>query len=210
VSGKLVKPGSLIVVTTRSDNNNGPVTSVTTIPAGSQPCALARRHQSVTGFWLDVWFCPNAVGGLTNVTVKLSGPSDQMRIALAEYSGIAASNPVDNVASGTGTSATANAGSITTLGANRLIHVAVGSDGNDDADRFTPGSGYTIHNLGPDPDGSDKTMTEHRSAATAGSYGATMGNVNDSWAAVAVAFKASGSGTTNPPPAAPTQVRIIR
>jgi len=133
-----------------------------------------------------------------------------MRIVLTEYSGVATNTHVSATTSGQGTSATANAGSITTTAANSLIHVAAAADGNDDADTFTPGSGYTIHDLGPDPSGSDKTMTQHRVAATTGSYGTTMGNLNDSWAAVAVAYRPSGGGSTNTAPAAPENVRVIR
>jgi hypothetical protein len=131
-----------------------------------------------------------------------------MRIVLTEYSGIATSSHVGTSVSGQGTSATANAGNITTTGANYLIHVAAAADGNDDADTFTPGPGYTIHDLGPDPNGSDKTMTEHRVAATAGSYGTTMGNLNDSWAAIAVAYKPSGGGGGSTAPVTPTGLTI--
>jgi hypothetical protein len=131
--------------------------------------------------------------------VNVSGPADQLRVVLDEYSGVAQTSPVEGTpVSATGTAATANAGNITTTGVDRLIHVAAAADHNSDSDQFTPGAGYTIHDLGPDPDGSDKTMTQHRVAATAGSYGTTMGNINDSWAAVAVAFASSGAPTIRP------------
>jgi MYXO-CTERM domain-containing protein len=158
---------------------------------GDETWTVDRRQLSVTNFYLEVWSRTNATGGATTVTVTCSGPPDQMRIVLTEYSGIATSSHVDATVAATDTGATADAGDITTTGPNRLIHVAAASDGNDDADTFTPGPGYTIHDLGPDPSGSDKTMTQHRVAATAGDYGTTMGNINDSWAAVAVAYRPS-------------------
>jgi hypothetical protein len=206
-SGVSVAPGSLIVVTIRTDTTNGPVTSVTSQP-GSQTCSLGERRNSVTGFWLEVWYCANARGGDTTVTVNVSGPADQLRVVLDEYSGVAQSSPVeDTPVSATGTSATANAGNITTTGDNRLIHAAAAADHNSDSDTFTPAAGYTIHDLGgSDPQGSDKTMTQHRVAATAGSYGTTMGNINDSWAAVAVAFASAGPPAIRP--AAPTALTV--
>ena len=201
ISGVDVTPGNLIVVTIRTDTTNGPVGSVTSQP-GSQTCSLGHRRESVVGFWLEVWYCANARGGDTTVTVNVSGPPDQMRIVLDEYSGVALSSPVEDTSSGTATGSTANAGNVTTAGDDRLIHVASATDS--DPDSTTAGPGYTLHDLGPDPAGSDKTATQHRVAATAGSYGTTMNNVNDSWAAVAVVFAPAGPPTIRP--AAPTQV----
>jgi hypothetical protein len=213
IQGVNVTPGNLMVMTIRTDNNGAQCTSVTSQP-GNQTWLVDRRQLSPTNFYLEVWSRPNATGGSTSVTVTCSGPADQMRIVLTEYSGIATSSHVDDsVTSGAATSATANAGNITTLGANRLIHVAAATDGNDDADTFRSGSGYTIHDLGPDPSGSDKTMTQHRVAATAGTYATTMSNLNDSWAAIAVAYKPSGAGGGSDggssAPEAPTNLRII-
>ena len=211
VPGVPVTAGSLLVATVRTDNNGeaGTVQSVTSQP-GNRTWTRDRRQVSPTDFFLEVWSLPNAPGGVTTVTVTQGGPADQQRIVLTEYSGVATSNHVDATTSGAATGATANAGNITTPGTDRLIHVAVAADGNDDADSFTPGPGYTIHDLGPDPYGSDKTMTQHRVAAIAGAYGTTMGNIHDSWAAVAVAYKPSGSGGSVPAPAAPTNVRIVK
>jgi hypothetical protein len=108
------------------------------------------------------------------------------------------SSPIENTSSGTGTGSTASAGNIITLGVNSLIHVASATDS--DPDSATSGPGYTLHNLGPDPGGSDKTATQHRVAVTAGSYGTTMNNVNDSWAAVAVVFASGGLPVILPDP----------
>lgn len=199
IPGVPVTSGNLLVATIRTDNNGVTCTSVTSQP-GNQKWTVDRRQLSVTNFYLEVWSCPNATGGDTTVTVKCSGPPDQMRIVLDEYTGIATSSHVNGTpVSDTDTSATANAGNITTTVSNALIHSAGAADGNDDADTFTPGPGYTIHYLGPDPAGSDKTMTQHRVAATAGSYGTTMGRLNDSWAAVAVAYAPSGGADNTPP-----------
>jgi hypothetical protein len=199
-----VTAGNAIVVTVRTDNTNGPVNSVTSQP-GSQTGTMKKR-ETMLGFWLEVWCIPNATGGATTVTVNNSGAPDSLRVVLDEYSGFdstcaLAGTPV----SGTGTGSTTNAGNITTTLANSLIHVGVGSDGVG-AENATAGSGYTLHFLGSSPTGSDKTRTEDRVTATAGSYGTTMTINSDSWAAVAVAFAASGGDTT--PPAAPTGVSV--
>jgi len=191
-----VTAGNLIVVTVRTDNTNGPVNSVTSNP-GSQTCSLGKRQQSVTSFWVEVWHCPNATGGATTITVNNSGVADGLRVALAEYSGVALSSPVDGTpVSATATSATANAGNITTTVANALIHIGAGTDGNADfGTNAVPPAGCDDHFLGPDPGaGSDKTATASCLAATPGSYPTTMANANDSWAAVAVAYKPAGGG----------------
>jgi len=205
-----VTPGNLIVVTVRTDNTNGPVTSVTSQP-GNQTGILAKRQLSVTSFWLEVWYIPNATGGPTTVTVNIAGPADGLRVVLEEYSGIALSSPVNGTpVSATATSATANAGNITTTVANALIHIGAGTDGNADFGTIaTPPAGCDDHFLGPDPGaGSDKTATANCRAATPGSYATTLANANDSWAAVAVAFAPTG-GEDRTPPLPPTNLRII-
>jgi hypothetical protein len=194
VSGEDVTAGSLLVLSYRSDNNTGNTVSSVTSSPGSPTWTKAAAQLSVTDFWLEVWYCTNAPAGSTTVTVTVGSPADQMRMTLDEYSGVAVAAPVDDTSTATDTGATANPGNVTTSATDVLIHVAVASDGNDEADTFTAGSGYTIHNLGPDPSGSDKTMTQHRVAATAGTYGTTMGNINDSWSGVAVAFLPAGGG----------------
>ena len=191
-----VTAGNLIVVTVRTDNTHGPVASVTSQP-GNQTGILAKRQQSGTSFWLEVWYIQNATGGATTVTVTVSGTADAIRVVLDEYSGVALSSPVDGTpVSGTATSATANAGDITTTVANALIHIAAACDGNDDfGTNATPPTGYSDHYLGPDPGaGSDKTATASGVEATAGTYPTTMANANDTWAAVAVAFAPAGDG----------------
>jgi len=204
-----VTAGNLIVVTVRTDNTNGPVNSITSNP-GNQTCLLGKRQVSQTAFWLEVWYCPNATGGATTITVNNSGAADGLRVALAEYSGVALSSPVDGTpVSAAATGATANAGNITTTVANALIHIGAGTDGNADfGTNAVPPAGCDDHFLGPDPGaGSDKTATASCLAATPGSYPTTMANANDTWAAVAVAFSPSGGDTT--PPAAPTNLRLV-
>jgi hypothetical protein len=211
VPGVAVTAGDLIVVTIRTDNNAVTVGSVVSNP-GNQTCTVDKRQLSVTDFYLEVWSCPNATGGDTTVTVTMSGgPPDQMRIVLDEYSGVATSSPVDGTPVGdTGfPTSCADAGNITTTTANALIHVAGAADGNDDADTFTPGTGYTIHILGPDPNGSDKTMTQHRVATTAGTYNTEMCNINDNWADVAVAYKGVKGGGVAAVPNSPQNLRLF-
>jgi len=198
IPGMDVKEGSLLVMTTRTDNNVGnEVQSVTSVPA----CTWARDVQqfSSTGFWIEVWSCPKAPAGDYTVTVKVGSPEDQMRIILTEYSGIAASGHIDGmpVSDTHIESACSDAGFITTSLPNSLIHAVGAANGNDDAYTFTPGEGYTVHDLGGDPRGSDKTMTQHRVAVTPGTYNTEMCNINDDCAGVAVAYASLDSYQTD-------------
>jgi hypothetical protein len=135
-----------------------------------------------------------------------------MRIILDEYSGATSFHVDAPVSDNSGASQDdcADAGTITTTVANTLIHSAAAADGNDDADLFTAGTGYTIHDLGPDPNGSDKTMTQHRVAATASGYNTEMCNINDYSATAAVAYvPAGGGGGDTMPPASPSNLKQI-
>ena len=190
-----VTAGNLIVVGVRTDDEGGVVSSVTSNP-GSQSCSEAIEQISQTAFWLDVWYCPNATGGSTTVTVNLTGTIGVgNRFAIAEYSGVATSSPVHGTPiSAAGTSSTADAGDYTTTESNALLVLWAGTDGNDNfGPDATPPAGWSKPYLGPDPgDGADKFAMAYRVAATAGTYDAYFNNADDTWAAAAVAFEALG------------------
>jgi hypothetical protein len=187
-----VAAGSLMVMTFRTDNNGLALSTVTSTP-GSPTWTRATSQVSETNFVLDVWYCPNAPSGATTVTATIGGPADQMRMAIAEYSGVATSSPIDGTPiSAEDFGSTSDAGNYTTSVNNAVIHVAIACDGNDQADTWTAGTNYTKHDLGTTPTGSDKTMVEYR-VVSPGTY-ATPGNIiggADSWASIAVAFKPS-------------------
>jgi hypothetical protein len=100
-----------------------------------------------TGFGnivVGVYSTPNAAAGATTVTLTATGTTDDITIAIHEYSGMATSSPADqSSATGTGTSATHASGTTgTTTQADELVFLVDTHFGN--AATVTAGSGYSL------------------------------------------------------------------
>jgi hypothetical protein len=215
-----VTAGSLIVAGVRPSNGG-----LATITFGGRTLTKDARTPIVTVFSYEMHSLVNAPGGATTVTATVTGPAGQERMWIAEFSGVAASNPLQDTSSngaGVSESPVMSAGAVTTVGANALIvcTAAVDTDhfggtcasqrGECDPD---PGVGYTMVNLQEFDD--DKTAFSYGVFASAGSHGCSMTSVSGSpngWSAIAAAYKPSGDGgggsSTQTTPAAPTHVRI--
>ena len=144
---------------------------------------------------LAIYYAENIKGGANTVTVSdtVSGP---LRVAILEYSGVAASSSLDKVAVATGTSTLPNSGSLNATAGGDLL---LGAIATTNTAAVTAGSGYGIKDLVP-PEPSTKLMTEDQVQAAAGaaSASATLGG-SDTWGAVLAAFKtAAGGGGTRP------------
>ena len=77
-----------------------------------------------------IYYAPNVGGGTTSLSVSISGAAAFMDFIIAEYSGVAASNPLDKVSTSTATSAHPTTGSVTTSNANELLVSIAGSNDN--------------------------------------------------------------------------------
>lgn len=195
-----VRAGSLLVVAIRM-SNGGSATITSSPPAAWTQDAW--RMSIVSGWSTGVYSAPNVTGGPTTVTASVSGGSDAVRMTIHEYSGVAATSPAYMTSNAASTSGSANSASVTTTMANSLLFCSVATDS--DLLGFVAGSGYTLR-----ANGGEKIQTEDRIAATVGTYSGMMGLSSDTWAAILVAYKPSGGGSTVPPPAAPSNLRIIR
>ena len=135
-----------------------------------------------------------AAAGANSVKVVFSRAADFVDVRILEYSGIAASSPVDAVAAATGTAATSDSGPATTTNANDLLIGANMTTGTTSA----AGSGWTNRIITqPDTD-----IAEERIVSTTGTYRATAAVSSGSpWVMQMVAFK--GAPTDSQPPSAP-------
>jgi hypothetical protein len=192
-----VTSGNLLVVVIR----NG-VTVSSTCTSGGRTFALDRHH-SVLGWSLDVHSLPNAAGGATSVNCTINQSTDQLRMTVLEFSGVATSSPTHKVTSDDG-SGIANAGSVTTTVNNCLLLVAAASDGDAYHTIPNPGSGYTLIDIWAVAPGTvsdpDKTAEEWRVATTAGTYGGPFSSVSSDYAAVLVAYLPADGVPPPPPP----------
>ena len=115
----------------------------------------------------SIYYAPNipaAAAGANTVTVTFTQAAAFADIRVLEYSGLAQTNPLDTVASGSGNSTTSSSGNLTTTAATDLLIganiVETGTNG--------PGSGFTQRLLTPDGD-----IAEDEVVTSVGTYSAS-------------------------------------
>ena len=120
-------------------------------PAGTGPVTDTRGNtwsaigtaDATSGFWIHGFYCiANGSGANTCTSHMNGGYSSYHAVLVAEYSGIASTNPLDveNKATGSGTGPTV---SITTTNANDLV-IGWETDTSSTNITITEGSGYTM------------------------------------------------------------------
>jgi hypothetical protein len=166
-----------------SDNKNGAWTS-------AAQCFSAYAGQA------DLFYFANSAAGTITVTTTSSSSTGLFELAIAEYSGIATSAPLDKggTCSSMANSTTVTAPSLTTANANDLVLSLLAMSGT--AGTVTTASPFTLRN------NAAAAFADHI-VSTIGTYpGAAFKWTYQNVAfAVAVAFKASGS---NPSPTVAT------
>lgn len=158
----------------------------------------------INGDWMvNVQSLANISGNSDTVTCTLTGSVDLTRISVMEFSGMATNSSAVDTAENEGMGGNQDAGNVTVT-EDSLIVVAMGSDSDELKNECTPGSGYTIvgdFGLG----GSeipDKTEIEYKFIGS-GTYSGDFSGVSiGDWAAISVAYSASGDAdTVSPGPA---------
>ncbi|PYN76960.1 MAG: hypothetical protein DMD96_24525 [Candidatus Rokuibacteriota bacterium] len=141
-----------------------------------------------------IYFAKNIASRTANtVTVRFSTAAAYPDVRILEYSGLDPVNPLHTAVGATGSSASANSGSLTTTVQNVLLLAA-----NDVATATTgPGTGFTARMI-TNPDGN---IVEDRIVAAAGSYSATAPlNPSGAWVMQLVAFSSTPLPPDNSPP----------
>jgi hypothetical protein len=140
-----------------------------------------------TGLTQAVYYAKDILGGTNSVHVAFSKSASFPDVRILEYSGADATSPLDQVASASGNSATANSGSVTTTVAKELIFGAntvwTGNQG--------PGASFTTRIItSPNSD-----LAEDRSVVTTGSYSASATLTSSGpWVMQMVTLKAGSGG----------------
>jgi hypothetical protein len=199
-----VQAGNLLIVAIRTN-----VLATTTVSSpGATWTKDASKVVSINEWNLDVWSAPNVPGGNTTITVRQSTGNAPRAVAL-EFSGMAADTHAHKVSSGTGTSGTASAGSVTTTVDGCLIFTTAATDS--DSLGWSAGSGYTMRNdcnENQEPD--QKLCTEDRGIVNAGTWSGGFSINSDTWAAVLVAYAPGVSSPPPPPPKVPNPPLILQ
>ena len=155
--------------------------------------ALAVGPTRGTNLSQSIYYAPNIKGGSNTVTVTFNQAAVYVDVRILEYSGLAATLPLDVASGASGSGSPANSGSATTTSGNDLI---VGAD-TVQTGNSGPGAGFIARIITlPDSD-----LVEDRIVTSTGTYNATGPLTSGgAWVMQMAAFRASGQGSTNPAP----------
>jgi YD repeat-containing protein len=139
-----------------------------------------------------------ASAGSNTVMVSFGSAVTSIDERIAEYSGVATSNPMDGASGATGTGGTLNSGSVTTTGTSDLL--IAGDYEQSVTSATSPGFTVRINNDYGD-------ILEDEVTSSAGTYSATTSqNGSDWWLMSMVAFKASIGRSGSGGPTTPSNV----
>ncbi|HEY6271777.1 MAG TPA: hypothetical protein VIX19_07275, partial [Terriglobales bacterium] len=187
--------GDLIVVAVTWGSN--PAASITASDTQRNTYSLATSEwDSVNHEGLAILYSPNTRGGADTVRVSFGASDNYRRIIVSEYSGVAATNPLDvsskNISTGASTSANgAASGAATTTTNGDLIFGAV-TDDSGNFGNISAGTGFTerfaLNNI--------DTATEDTVQPAAGPVAATFTfSLADRYLAAMAAFHPAAAGT---------------
>jgi hypothetical protein len=174
--------GDLNVVVIGLDNATSTISSVTDSAGNIYQVAAPLKRSAANS--QAIYYAKNVTPGFNTVTVTLNTATPYVDVRIAEYSGLALTNPLDVTASGSGSSTAPNSGSATTTSAKELL---VGG-GTTTGSFRSAGSGYTSRVI-TSPDGD---ILEDRTVSVSGSYGASGTTNNANWVMQLVTFRAAG------------------
>jgi hypothetical protein len=186
--------GNLLVATIGTNSTTSPQVNYITDSAGNNWFLATRGYSNGPSGRIEVWYAANAKA-ITSVSVNFNTASSYT-INVSEYSGVAAVNPLDEVAGNSDgvTSTTVTTPGITTSVNNDLVIAAIGR-GNGATTTATP-AGFTNLNT-------QLTVTPNTYQNSAYQVKAAAGAVNASWTlsstslsgAAIVSFKPASSVT---------------
>ena len=162
--------------------------------------ALAAGPTKATGLTSALYYAKNIAAGTNTVTVKFSATAHSPNVNVLEYSGLDTTNPLDVMASATGSGTTANSGSATTTSANDLI---VGA-GNPSTVFSAAGAGFSSRMIN-----AFGGISEDKIVSSTGSYNATATMSSGTWVMQMAAFRGVGQGTTPPPSPTVTSIAPV-
>jgi chitodextrinase len=190
--------GNLNVVVVGWNDTSSQVQSVTDSSGNTYVRAVGPTVRSGLGTQ-SIYYAANIVAagpGVNRVTVAFNQAARYVDVRIAEYSGIAASNPVDAVSGAAGSGTTNSSGSVNTtyptdllVGANLVGTLTTRA-----------GTSYTSRII-TSPDGD---ILEDRVVTATGSYSATATTTGGAYVMQMVAFRIAGPGGDTEPPSSPT------
>jgi hypothetical protein len=148
----------------------------------------------------EIWYCPNNGGGVTSITVTMSG-SERWIARVSEWSGVATTTPLNAQNATAGAFGSAPSGSVTSVGSGSLVLATSGWNWSSTTSAG-PTNSFTV--LGTNIN----NATIQRSLVGAYKVGVAAGaqstawtiSADVDWGVVAAAFTESGGGGGPAPP----------
>jgi hypothetical protein len=132
------------------------------------------------GHKAELFYVASCVASAGTNTLTFSGGSGYTRIALVEYSGVAAVSPLRTSATATGSGTSADTGNMTVVVGDLILGWIEGEWNNDN---FSTGSGYTKRQ------GTGKEGIIEKIADSTTEHPNATGSAGDQWTAIGAAFK---------------------
>jgi hypothetical protein len=155
--------------------------------AGNTYVEAVGQVQTADGSQVHLFYAKSILGAANTVTATFSATNNHPWLAIYEYKGLNAANPLDQTAQAQGTSAAPNSGATaTTTSANELVFAAMGLPASY-AGTQTIGSGYTL--LQNDTSTSPAS-NESMLVTSTGSFAAALSITSSvNWSAIVATFK---------------------
>ena len=144
---------------------------------------------------IALFFLPNSAAAPNGLTITVSAPSaTYLQSSAAEYSGVAAANPIDQAALASGNGTSVSTGLTTAVPAGELVYSALTTGGNPGS--VTPGTtqGVTFKARASTSNGTAYEQDVTAAVAGAQQGTATLASATDWYAVVATFTPASGGG----------------
>ena len=188
-----VAAGDLLVGWFAQYNSSGQV-AVSDSVNGTWTRSVSETFSSGGGD-IALFFLANAKAAPNGLTITVSAANaTYLQSSAAEYSGVSATNPLDQAALNSGNGTSVSTGLTSAVPAGELVYSALTTGGNPGS--VTPGStqGVTFAARASTSSGSAYEQDVTSAAAGAQQGTATLGNATD-WYAVAATFVPAGSGS---------------
>ena len=177
--------GNLIIAVVRMSTTSQTVSMADS--AGNSYIEAASQLQNSDGHQLYLFYATDVAGSTNTVTATFSSTNNHPWIAIFEYSGLSATNPLDQTAHAQGSGASADSGPTgVTASPNELVFAAMGLPASY-AGMATGGSGYVLQQQDT---GAERAATESLIASSTSSFkGSFSLNPATNWSAIVATFR---------------------
>jgi subtilisin family serine protease len=186
--------GNLIIAFVRMSSTSQTVTITDSL--GNSYARAVSQTQTSDGHQVHIFYAKNIVGGANTVTAAFSASNNHPWLAVYEYSGLSATNPLDQTAHAQGSNASPSSGaSAMTTNPNELMFSGIGIV-NSYAGTTTAGANYALQQQDT---GTSRAATETTIATSTAAFTGTFAlSAPTNWSVVLATFAAESSGTGGP------------